>query len=336
MWQAFGSWRRDSFKILRTLHKHSRSSISEALSQVVFRSFVFLKVIVISEIETLTSLEPSRVGYWASHDYFRLSVTENIEEFVGWTALLELFSLITVPIQKAFFATLFLTGGRVSEVLQLKRNNFEVMEKEGVVKVSKMRLLKRYVKLDSYVDGEGKKRWHTQTLYKTRKPFAIQLREPLAALLVQHLNSIEQPEALLFPSPQRHTRNFKKVHGPVDTDRLDVNKKLPYTSTWAYLCIRQTNRLASKNLKQRLSLDEPFMVSVLGKKEQVKIADELHLWIHWFRSQRSSQLVDDYQFEIIDLLAYFSWEDWQTANRYAKRGWRGLTEKMNRANPSYR
>lgn len=289
--------------------------------------------------ETSISLEPTesaRVGYWATHDYFRLSVTEHIEEFVGWSALMDLFGLLTVPIQRIFFAFMFQTGGRVSEVLQLKRGNFEVMPEEGIVKVNKMRLLKRYKKLDSYVDLEGLKRWHTQKLYKTRKIFTIKVNEPLTPILIEHLNHVEQPDAYLFPSPNHHTKKFKKTHSEVEPSLFDVNKQLPYTLQWAYLNIRKVNKKASVNLKQRLGLMTPFMVNMPDRKEPIKVSDELHLWDHWFRSQKASQLVDDYGFEIIDLLAYFSWEDFKTAERYAKRGWRGLTEKMNRAHPSYR
>jgi hypothetical protein len=67
----------------------------------------------------------------------------------------------------------------------------------------------------------------------------------------------------------------------------------------------------------------------------VKISDEIHLWLHWFRSQRASQLVCDYSFEVMDLVNYFDWKDVETAIRYAKKGWRGLTEKMNNAHVQY-
>lgn len=224
---------------------------------------------------------------------------------------------------------MFQTGGRALEVLLLKRNNFTILPDEGIIKVEDMRLLKRYEKLDSYKDSEGKSRWHTRLLKKTRKTFTIQRREPFTSILEGHLDSIKQSSAYLFPSPYNHHRKFKKIH-TADNSLLDVNGQIPYTVVWAYLNIREVNNNASEDLKERLGLLRPFKT-----KAGETIADEIHLWLHWFRSQRASQLVNDYNFDEMDLLGYFSWEDLRTALRYAKKGWRGLTAKMNKADVVY-
>jgi len=287
---------------------------------------------VILILETLTALEPSEsahVGYWATHPYHRLNVKDYVDEFCGWKALTDLINIIPVGIQRSFFCTMFQTGGRALEVLLLKKGNFTVMPDERIVKVSDMRLLKRYEKLDSYKDAEGKNRWHTQLLKKTRKTFTIQRREPFTPILERYLEGISQPDAYLFPSPYGHHRKFKKNHS-LDKDLLDVNGNIPYSVVWAYLNIREVNRRASRDLKERLGLMRPFKT-----KAGEIIADEIHLWLHWFRSQRASQLVNDYGFDEMDLLGYFTWDDLRTALRYAKKGWRGLTAKMNKAQVSY-
>lgn len=225
---------------------------------------------------------------------------------------------------------MFQTGGRALEVLLLRKGNFEVIPNEGIVKVQRMRLLKRYKKLDSYKDEEtGKNRWHTQLLYKTRKTFTIQRREPFTPFLERYLERIKQPDAYLFPSPYGHTRRFKKNH-KIDESLFDVNKDVPYSIAWAYGNIRAVSARAPVSLKQRLGLMIPF-VDETGKK----ISDEIHLWLHWFRSQRASQLVNDYNFDAMDLLDYFSWIDIETAMRYAKKGWHSLTEKMSKAKVTY-
>jgi hypothetical protein len=36
----------------------------------------------------------------------------------------------------------------------------------------------------------------------------------------------------------------------------------------------------------------------------------------------------DYGYEVVDLIDYFTWEKYDTALRYAKKGWRGLAAKM--------
>ena len=289
-------------------------------------------------LETLVSLEPSestRVGYWATHPYHRLNVKDYVDEFCGWQPMKELIELIPVGVQKSFFTSMFQTGGRALEVLLLKKNNFTVIPNEGIVVVKNMRLLKRYKKTDSYIDDEGHKRWHTARFKAFRKPFSIQLREPFTPILLRHLDSIKQPDAYLFPSPQGHSRRFNKAHPIINNIVPDVNGQVPYSPTWEYVNIRKINDLASEDLKERLGLMRPFMAYDPELKDKVKIADEIHLWLHWFRSQRASQLVADYNFDEMDLLGYFTWEDIKTALRYAKTGLKRLTEKQSKAQVSY-
>jgi hypothetical protein len=46
-------------------------------------------------------------------------------------------------------------------------------------------------------------------------------------------------------------------------------------------------------------------------------------------------LVSDYGYEAVDLIDYFSWEKYETALHYAKKGWRGLAAKMLPAKTTY-
>jgi integrase len=179
-----------------------------------------------------TSLQTERQGYWATHPYNRLNVEEYVEKFCGWQALTELINLIYDEKQKAFFVTMFQTGGRVTEVLLLKKYNFTVLPDEGIVKVTQMRLLKRYEKLDNYVDTEGKNRWHTQRLVKFRKTFTIQRREPFTLILENYLKQVNGPDVYLFASPYTHSRRYVKRHLPSEEVKLhaeDVNGQVPYT-----------------------------------------------------------------------------------------------------------
>jgi len=246
-------------------------------------------------------------GYWSTHDYYRLCVKDFVEEFCGWTPLKQLIvEHATQGRDQAFLTTLFLTGGRVSEVLALQKQNFEVREAEGLILVRNMPLLKRYKKLSATQDTEGHKKWVTQKLVKTRKPFPIQLAEPLTPMLTDWLG---KNEGLLFPSPY-------KVGEPL-------------TRQWAYHLIRTLDSQLPSSLREALGLNKPFI------KDGKKINDRLHLWLHWFRSQRASQLVDNYGYEILDLVDYFSWQKYDTALTYARRGWRGLASKMQVAQVTY-
>jgi integrase len=243
-----------------------------------------------------------QIGYWATHPYIRLNVKDYSEEWVGYQPLLELIELAGTPREQAFLSALFLTGGRVSEVLALRKNNFEIRKRERVIVVRNMPLLKRYRKIEETRDEQGKPKWVTEKLQKTRKPFPISLREPLVPYLLGWLEAIPEEDGLLFPSPYR------------------VGK--PLSRFWAYYTIRRLDEAVSPELRRKLGLDKPFVVD--GKV----VKDKLHLWLHFFRSQRACCLVSEYGFQLHDLIDWFSWEHIQTAMDYAKKGWRGLAEKM--------
>ena len=248
-----------------------------------------------------------KVGYWAKHDYHRLCVKDFVEEFCGWTALKQLImGYAAQGRDQAFLTTLFLTGGRVSEVLALQKQNFEVRQAEGLILVRNMPLLKRYKKLSVNLDREGHKKWVTQKLIKTRKPFPIRLAEPLTPILLEWL---DKTEGLLFPSPYKIG--------------------FPLSRHWAYHLIRTLDSKIPRDLKEDLGLNKKFI------KDGVEISDTLHLWLHWFRAQRASQLVSDYGYEVIDLIDYFSWLRYDTALTYARKGWRGLADKMQAAQVTY-
>ena len=247
-----------------------------------------------------------QIGYWSRHPYIRLNVKDYSEEWVGYPAILELIELASQPREQAFLSALFLTGGRVSEVLALRKGMFEVRGQEHLIIVRGMRLFKRYKKLQELnltnIRGETLRRWVTERLEKTRKPFPILMDEPPTPYLLIWIDSLPIEDSLLFESP------------------YNVGK--PLTRFWAYRFIRKLDEAVSPELRRKLGLDKPLIV------EGVKVKDKLHLWLHFFRSQRACCLVSEYGFELHDLLDFFSWEHIQTAMDYAKKGWRGLAEKM--------
>jgi hypothetical protein len=260
-------------------------------------------------------LEKPKVGYWSTHKLHKMNVKDLVEEFCGWTALKELMATIFDERLRAFLAALFLTGGRVSEVLSLTRGNFEVRKTDGVILARNMKLLKRYKKLSEITKEDGSKRWETERLDKTRKTFPILLNEPFVPILIEWR---EKRKGLLFPSPSRR-----------DEDK----NALPLTRFWAYNNIRKIDSHLPQELRISLGLNRPLMASEEGKS--VKVKDQLNLWLHWFRSQRASQLVSDYGYEVIDLVDYFSWESYDTALRYARQGWRGLASKMQKSKVNF-
>jgi hypothetical protein len=66
-----------------------------------------------------------------------------------------------------------------------------------------MPLLKRYRKLEEVKDEQGRRKWITEKLQKTRKPFPILLKEPPLPYLLNWIEAIPEEAGLLFPSPYK-------------------------------------------------------------------------------------------------------------------------------------
>ena len=159
-----------------------------------------------------------KIGYWATHEYHRRAVERDIDEFVGFDLLKDISTRMpeeNIKRNQSLFATAFLTGGRIEEVLELLASNFEVSTDE--VMVRDMRLLKRYEKTGSwteYVDERPKnklarlfewdedrqkwfrKRFETEILTVKRKPFRFATSEPFADIL---LDWLDNASGYLFP-----------------------------------------------------------------------------------------------------------------------------------------
>jgi len=175
---------------------------------------------------------------------------------------------------QALIATLFETGGRVSEVVQLRRRNFRIGDRAVIV--TGMRVLKRFEKVGEYTDDDGRKRWVTKPVYETRGRFPIRIDEPLVPYMLDWIREVDD---YLFPS--------------TDPSREHISR------SWAYKIVRRVG-------------------DRLGR----------HIWPHYFRSQRASQLVQDYGFTLHQLVRFFNWENIPTALRYAKLDVTGLLDAM--------
>jgi hypothetical protein len=235
--------------------------------------------------------------------YHRLRVDKYIDSFCGWIPLIEMIKYAGNERNQAFLTFLFKTGGRASEALMLTPSNFTV--KDPLLIVSNMRLLKHFKKVgikERYQteSGEWVTRWNTETVTATRKPFPIPLKEPLTEEMVNYLES--GIGGYLFPSPY-------------------TNK--PLTRFWAYQLIRKVSDDLPKKLFRQLGLDRPF----LDDKGNV-IENQIHLWLHWTRSQRASQLSSEYDFKESELMEFFGWLDYPTALHYSHLGYEKLASKM--------
>lgn len=245
-----------------------------------------------------------RIGYWKDHEYHRRSVAEDLSGigFVGWEKLVDLATQFDGPRTRrnqVLFATTFLTGGRISEVLDLKKENFEIAEDEILVRG--MDLLKRYRKTEEYkewvdekpksqlsrlynFDEEEKKFWRTR--YKTtrrktfRSPFTFPTREPLSQILIDWLNSFEK--GYLFPGYSDNHLSYNRVY----------------------------------HIFKKISLHSSGISS--------------HLYPHFLRGQRASCLISFYGWSMEEMMEWMGWEELTTARMYAKFGVKRL--KMMKTN----
>ena len=140
----------------------------------------------------------------------RRSVQE-IESFCGWDYLLNLVDKCGWLRDKALISTLFETGGRVSEVLKLKAENFEVKDKFIIVKG--MPVLKRYRKTGEYVNEDGKTKWITKKTMGYRT-FPIPLKEPLVPYMIEWLDYVKNGQLFRISRVQVY-RILRKIDSDI-------------------------------------------------------------------------------------------------------------------------
>jgi len=239
---------------------------------------------------------------WNTRTYHRHNVEDDVKSFCGWALLLKMIGCATTKSQKRLIAFAFATGGRISEVLQLQTNMFDLVKdsKPPILVVRGMPLVKKYKKVGEFVEcvkchlwnpkgsikcekcGEnllksGRKRFQTEKLHKERSEFVIRLDEPTSKIVATALvERMKENEPLIFKSPYTGK---------------------PYGRRWAYKVLRR-----------------------IGDKAGV------YLYPHKLRSERACHLGAALKAE--SLLEWFSWMHWQTARRYAKKGAIGLAKEM--------
>lgn len=238
---------------------------------------------------------------WLHRKYQRHSVERDISHFCGWQILLKCVGSAKNEDEKKLLAFTFETGGRISEVLQLRTIMFQVVKdaKPPILIVKDMPLSKRYHKTRELHECgqchslnphglaqcqkcrqslfDSRKRFETVKDNATRKEFVIRCDEPLARTVVKSLlECMQKRQSLIFLNPE-------------------TNK--PYTRRWAYKALR---RIGAEN--------------------------GIYLYPHRLRSERASHLANSLKAE--SLLEWFSWESWDTAKKYARKGALGLAREL--------
>jgi len=246
---------------------------------------------------------------------------DEVPEFIGWDKLLSIIHACDsldydiyyrdycIRRDKGLISTLFMTGGRIGEVVSLTKDNFDFSPKQYCI-INGMLLEKRFEKTASWIEvlheepkgahaklyepqllenGEQiwkRKRWRTTIdtekvkKLRIRKPFPIFKSEPFYIIMENYVK--QSHTDLLFPS-----------------SRLRKNKTRFMTTTNAWIIINRLQKLT-----------------------------KIDMFPHWFRSQRASQLYNEYGLTWEELKQWFSWQSESMASLYAKSSAESLADRM--------
>lgn len=298
--------------------------------------------------ETKEELE-ARLRHGTGKD--RRTITEQLKDrdFVGWHKILALANetantvyWMTVPNfsrvhgtdaeslrenlrlrDRALVSALFLTGGRVSEVLALRKRNFRLVDYAGerFIRVSNMPLFKGHERREEVVHvtdvapkaserQEGLKyRWDQETgkfegvkytsriKLRERNPFPIPMFEPLVADLHNYVKSVDD---WLFPSP---TKTSSPCH--------------PGVQGW----------LESQGFENRPFISPARALQIMNSLQK---RTGIQVWNHYFRAQRTKQLQRDFEMESQLINRYMGWitRSKETFQLYGGTGFYGLCDRF--------
>ncbi|MBA7702440.1 hypothetical protein ES703_111208 [subsurface metagenome] len=234
------------------------------------------------------------------------SVEKDVDGFCGWPFLEDLIGCAPTAFMQALIAALFETGGRISEVLALRRWNVDLTLHPDVAVIQNMPLLKRFQAVGKTTKwkcvGHCKKRWNTKPslleyqthdireyegwltkTIKDQRTFPIRLDEPLTAYFIKWVKTVRKPRDPLF----RIKRSA------------------------AYVRVRNVGK----------ELNTSIPLATIRSSQ---------LYAHFFRAERACQLAFDYGFTDNDLDRFFGWKERmpRMSKPYASLGWIGLARKM--------
>jgi len=147
---------------------------------------------------------------------------DEVEGFCGWEFLLSLTTVFDSPMYMGFIATLFETGGRISEVLQLRKTHFNLGLHPELIVVEHMPVLKRYEFVEKKPDPTRKRgfRWVTKKKRDYRF-FPIRRDEALVSYMLKWLEMA--PTDKLF--------QFSRVNAFLKLRKAGeiLNRSIPFT-----------------------------------------------------------------------------------------------------------
>lgn len=135
-------------------------------------------------------------------------VKEDVREFCGYDFLLKLIENERNPMFQCLIATLFETGGRISEVLELRKGDF-IDRDENYIEV-RIPVYKRYRKIGRVPDETKKSgfRWITEKVTDDFRTIPIMKDSPLLPYIQNYLGTLKNNEKLF---PFRRETAFRRL-----------------------------------------------------------------------------------------------------------------------------
>jgi hypothetical protein len=235
-------------------------------------------------------------------------------------------------------SAMFLTGGRISEVLMARADNFRVEDEFIIVK--SLPLLKRIERTRELLESrstppsehelllevKGIKWFHDREaglfkkfkitaspVVKERPNFPIPRWEPLTDHLIQR---IEGSDDWLFSTAWAIKREETVGVQKWIEEKFDADTRKWISPQRAFQIVT--------SVSSRVGL------TIENEKYEGRIKTK-GVWDHWFRSARASELVRDYRFNDAHLNAFFGWmppRSSGTASQYTRIGEIDLEDQM--------
>ena len=235
------------------------------------------------------------MGYWSNHEYTRRSV-KDITDFIGWVELRKQYDQVlnlTYDKTRAMLPIVaFLTGGRAWEILLLRKKNFRLTG--TMLEFRRVPILKRYDKLISWTQYEK------------------ELPNNVLAKLFSWNNKDERYERKRYDTKKKieyRTASFPREE-PFTNALLSY---LDEVEDYLFPGYASPSKTLGKRFKEH---DE----KVLSYSTFYRTCQTLGTHTHWYRAQRASCLVLEYEYELAPLMEWFRWEDMKTALRYVRMG----------------
>lgn len=242
--------------------------------------------------------QPQKAVWGRGRKYKRRSVDKDFKKFSGFKTLKRIVETAPTELVRSFIVFLWATGGRITEVLNLQKKMFTIRADTDppILIVTDAPLEKRYEKVAEYIECLECGTFNHRSKECLKCGCDLVARGQRRFLTRKDEDSQRNEFVIRLDDPFADII-LKWLKDSEDYLFLNYKTGNPYSRKWAYAHIK-----------------------AIGDKLK------LELWPHKFRAERASYLGTHLQAE--SLLEWFSWESWQTAKRYSKKGALGLAKEL--------